>query len=376
MKLNSLQLLRAVAVSLVVYVHSVDLQMSFSVSRQQNFFYLQNFGAIGVDLFFVISGFVITLVANRYVGAAAGWEFLVKRFLRINPLYYLASLIYLVFALVPVLLHNPGSRMIHQPWHKALQTLFIFPLHPVPTRLLPLLTIGWTLSFEWLFYGLFFLLIIGKSRRKPLLLVVLVTTLVLAGYLARFHDNRLIFMTTPLLLEFLLGVLICRVYTGTQSIPVMAAMAFLLVGAGTYAYEIFNGFGYVSELQFILDGSLSLQRFLLWGLPSSLLVMGCVFLEKKQVFTRLWNNKWIRLTGDASYSIYLVHIIVFSMLSQVYKRIKWHALPDLSIFLQLALAIAAGIAFYRWVEKPLLKRLQRKPLKPALAAAPGTVNPL
>ena len=135
-------------------------------------------------------------------------------------------------------------------------------------------------------------------------------------------------------------------------------------------------FGYVSELQFILDGSLSLQRFLLWGVPSSLLVMGCVFLEKKQVFTRVWNNKWIRLTGDASYSIYLVHIIVFSMLSQVYKRIKWHALPDVSIFLQLALAIAAGIAFYRWVEKPLLQRLRRKRLKPALAAAPGTINPL
>jgi len=377
MKLNSIQLLRAVAVSLVVYAHSIDLQMSFSMSRQQHFFYLQNFGAIGVDLFFVISGFVITFVANQYVGAAAGGQFLVKRFLRINPGYYIASLGYLCFSTAAVLVwHNPTSKLVSEPWHRLLQTLLIFPLNAVPGKRMPLLIVGWTLSFEWLFYGLFFLLIVSKSRRKPLLLIVLVAMLVLAGYIAHFHDNRLIFMTNPILLEFLLGVIICQVYTSTKVIPAVAAMALVLAGTGIYVYEIFHGYGNVSELQFTMDGSLSLLRFLLWGLPSGLLVMGCVFLEKKQLFARVWNNKWIQLTGDASYSIYLVHIIVFSMLSQVHRRIKLNALPDLSIFLQLALAIAAGIAFYRLVEKPLLQRLQRKRPKPALAAAPGTINPL
>jgi len=357
MKLNSLQLLRAVAIGLVVYAHSIDLQMEFSVSRQQSFFYLQNFGAIGVDLFFVISGFVITLVAYRYMGAEDGKQFLVKRFLRINPIYYLASLVFLgIVATAAFLLHDPAPVMISNPWHKFLQTLFIFPLHPVPH----LMSIGWTLSVEWLFYVLFFLLILFKRRKKALLLIIMIVLLVLTGYIARFRDSRLIFITNPVLLEFLPGVIICRAYILVKNIPKLLAIGFVLAGAGIYVYEIFHGFGYISEMASTVNGSLSMKRFLFWGLPSSLLVAGCVFLEKNAVGTRLWNNKWIRLTGDASYSIYLVHLIVFFLLSLVFQRVKYFAIPDAGIILQLAVAMITGIIFYLFVERPLLRLVRRK----------------
>jgi exopolysaccharide production protein ExoZ len=81
MKLNSIQYLRAIASILVVYCHAIDIQVYFGISRQQNFYYLQNFGAIGVDLFFVISGFIITYVSRNVLADIPSTKiFLQKRF--------------------------------------------------------------------------------------------------------------------------------------------------------------------------------------------------------------------------------------------------------------------------------------------------------
>src|SRR4051812_12308594 len=98
MRLNSIQFLRALAVLLVVYVHAADKHLS-AASFQQNFYFLKNFGAIGVDIFFNISGFIISYVASKYMGLWEGLGFLKKRFFRINPVYYLASLALLALLL-------------------------------------------------------------------------------------------------------------------------------------------------------------------------------------------------------------------------------------------------------------------------------------
>jgi peptidoglycan/LPS O-acetylase OafA/YrhL len=67
MKINSIQYLRAIAATLVVYVHSLNF-IGNGNSNQANFYFLKNFGAIGVDLFFVISGFIITYVSDNFNG--------------------------------------------------------------------------------------------------------------------------------------------------------------------------------------------------------------------------------------------------------------------------------------------------------------------
>ena len=106
MKLNSIQFLRAVAALLVVYEHSMDVLVNYGVSWQQNFYHLNGFGCIGVDLFFVISGFIITYVASKYRGFDEGMQFLEKRFWRINPIYYIATIFCLIVALIPLALSN------------------------------------------------------------------------------------------------------------------------------------------------------------------------------------------------------------------------------------------------------------------------------
>ncbi len=95
MRVNSIQFLRAVAALLVVYEHCMKTQMKLGVSWQQNLYYLNNFGCIGVDLFFVISGFIITYVSVKYNGSNDGMYFLERRLFRINPVYYSATAVFL-----------------------------------------------------------------------------------------------------------------------------------------------------------------------------------------------------------------------------------------------------------------------------------------
>ena len=156
-KLNSIQALRAAAAILVVYHHILNQNTGNATSWQQNFYHLRNFGSIGVDLFFVISGFIIMYVANTYTGLRESINFLVKRFCRINPVYYVATLF---FVLVLIIFQMSGMNMAPlSSSSKIVNSLYnailIIPTNGNIESFSPLLTVGWTLSFEWLFYILF-----------------------------------------------------------------------------------------------------------------------------------------------------------------------------------------------------------------------------
>jgi peptidoglycan/LPS O-acetylase OafA/YrhL len=343
-----------------VHAHSIDLQMLFSVSWQQNFYYLQNFGAIGVDIFFVISGFIITFIAHKYTGFNSGAEFLVKRFIRINPIYYFASILFLI----PYILRQESiqtQRLLSQ----LSDTILILPIENRSQDYIPLLMVGWTLGFEWLFYLIFITLIFLRVRRKSLSLFIIITSLVILGRVFLFQDYRLSFVTNPIMLEFLSGVIICRVYLHFK---ISKSMAYFLVlsGISAYLYSIFFGFGEVSEAGYTLSGELSLPRFFLWGIPSSALVAGCVFLEKNHLHLRLWNNRSGLLLGDASYSIYLIHLTIFGILNILYGKIGFLLNPDLCVFLQMSIAAIAGILFYKALEKPILNELKNFIFKSAV----------
>lgn len=351
MRLNSIQFLRAMAVLLVVHTHSIDIQMMYSVSYQQNFFFLENFGAIGADLFFVISGFIISYVANKHNGIKAGNLFLRNRFLRINPVYYAASLItFLVFLMI----------YLPSPWEKTyrqlIDTITLIPLLKVQTTLNPVIILGWTLGFEWWFYLLFFLIIIIKVKNKVLGLFFIMLSLIIAGLIFHINDFRFVFFTNPIMLEFLFGVLIYWSYIH-MNISSINSTLLLLCGILGYIYNIFYGYGKISELATILSGANSLNRALIWGIPNAFIVIGCVFLEKNGHLQKLWNNRLLLLIGGASYSIYLIHFIVLHLLAFTYVKIGFPFNPDVAIFLHIFLGITIGIIFYKEVELPLLAYL-------------------
>lgn len=360
MKLNSIQFLRAIAALLVVYVHSIDLQMGFGVSKQQNFFYLQNFGAIGVDLFFVISGFIITYVANKYTGIEQGFQFLNKRFKRINPVYYIASLLFFAISILHLWVTKKAVLIY---WDAKISSFFdtilIVPVSDSFLKFSPLLIIGWSLAFEWLFYIIFFLLIISKIRNKELFFGLFIGILVTMGYLLKIPDLRYIFVTNPIMLEFLIGIIICRLYLKFSQIPTWISVTTLTIGISSYILLIIFGFGSLSELMAVLSGQLSMKRFLLWGIPSAFIAFGCIFLEKNNRVTKVWNNKWILLAGDASYSIYLMHLTTFSLFTILYEKVGFFIPADLAVIVQVVVATIISIGFYKWVEKPLIQAAQK-----------------
>lgn len=357
MKLQSIQFLRAVAAGLVVYVHAIDLQAMFGTSRQQQFLSLKNFGSVGVDLFFVISGFIISLVSAQYAGPRAGARFMRKRFFRINPAYYIASFLFLLFLAI---LQPGGLLGLLSPaapaWQHFLNTLLILPVFPTMGQCQPTLGIGWTLSFEYLFYLLFLLLIFARIRSKSLSFALLIPLLVLAGFLFRPTDFRLVFLTNPMLLEFLFGVLLHRLYL-RHSLPVQVARC--LIGAGLlgYAFSIWHGFGRINDPIVILVPAQGLRRVIAWGIPSAAIVTGCLFLEQKQKRKYIWNIPILQSMGNASYSIYLIHSVVFLLLQAIYTQFGFFLPADLAIWVQWFLAVAAGFVLYDLVEKPLLMRL-------------------
>lgn len=357
MKLGSIQFLRALAAILVAYAHSIDLQTKYTHSFQQDFYHLEDFGAFGVDIFFVISGFIITYSAGRYKGMREGLIFLFRRFKRVNPVHYLATLAFIV-VFIPAM----SKHLRVFPFPNILQSIILLPLIDGKAFVPPVLIVAWTLSFEWFFYLLFFLAIFSRTRFKVGLLLLLITALVGAGLLCKDlinSDFRLNFITNPILLEFGLGVGLYGCYT-TINISKKMAFAFLLAGSGLCLYEIFKGFGDVADARFTADGSQSLMRFFVWGIPAGLLVAGCIFLEKARSLNTLWNNSCVALLGDSSYSLYLVNLTVYLLCEALYRRTGFFLNPDLAIWVQLLLALTGGILFYKAVEKPLLKVLHQR----------------
>lgn len=369
MKLNSIQFLRAVAAIMVAYAHSIDLTGTFAKSKQDTYQYWSKIGCAGVDLFFVISGFIITLIASRYTGAKQGIQFLKKRFFRINPLYYIASLLYLGVTVLRYWSAGVTYAKTPEDWIDAIiDTIFIIPLSGPGIDYKAFLMIGWTLAFEWLFYLLFFMVILSRAKKKIVLLSAIILALVALRYIFPLVDFRKTFITNPMMLEFLSGVLICRIYQICKTIPTIIPALLIFAGIGWFVCVIFFNYENIWEILPIFgNGILSLKRFFLWGIPSAFIMAGCLFFENNGKGNSLWGKKLI-LLGDASYAIYLMHMSIYGLLEVLYRKTGFWLNPDFSIIVQWVLAVYVGVLFYKWVEKPLLHHLQKPAIPPGQPA--------
>lgn len=341
MKLYSIQFLRAFAAILVVHCHTMDVQIKHFVSAQQDFYFLQNFGAIGVDIFFIISGVIISIIGADLKGKKDAGSFIVKRFLRINPLYYLVS----VFAFILLFIQND----LHFSYKWIVRTILVQPFG-IP------LAVGWTLAFEWMFYMLFALLIFLKQLHKQLLVCLMITIITFIGWLVYHTTGHSITLANPIILEFAAGSLLGLLFKSMVKVPPFLAAGSLLIGLMGYLLLIRFGYGEASEVSEILYGNYSFKRLIYFGLPSICLVFGCLNLENVVGVHKFWKIRWFQMLGDASYSIYLTHTIIFALLDLWYDRINLTMPGDLVMVLQIALAIAIGVAFHKTIELPLLRK--------------------
>lgn len=354
--LNNIQCLRAVAAYMVVVYHA---RLLTPIGEYVSF----EFGNAGVDIFFFISGFIINHVGGRDDVGAPG-AFLLKRAIRIIPLYWLLTVLVGAAGQVAPSLAGAGGR---PDVMRIVQSLFFVPYYDDTGEMHPVLFMGWTLNFEIFFYVLFAaaLLIRDETRRLATLTIGLIA-LVAVGVLFDPHGAAGTTYTSPLLLEFVVGMWMNRVWRGWPERPlttgmramlgVAIALAFVMLAVGDVAWP-------------------TITREVKWGVPAFVIVAAALALERGGVSLR-W--RWLLLLGEASFAIYLIHPFVIKAATIAYRRAGVSAMPlhVLALIAVLALVGAVGVAFHLLVERPLIRGLRHRltPRAPASAAA-GEIPP-
>jgi len=338
--LQSVQCLRGIAALLVVFHHARNPQ-DWLYNPLEHF----GLGQIGVDIFFVISGFIMYSVGRKEQPA----EFLRRRVVRVVPMYWIATAV-----LFAVNVNTHFAKLLAIPVGHILESLLFIPHYsPDVPGIWPYLIPGWTLNYEMFFYGLF---AVGIASRRPLL----VTAICLFAFVA----FGLVFESTlapwrtytdPVILEFLLGMLIAATL---QRPSLFAAVGLLCVGVA--ALTTFEMLGLKST------------RLLTWGLPCACMVAGLVALDIRNPIAKV---PLLSAVGDASYSIYLFQVVALNVASKIFAHVPVTGLPQFILFIAfgLVVATAAGYIVYRYVEKPLLRRFSTHgtPRDPRSAKLPG-----
>ncbi|MFJ1309622.1 polysaccharide biosynthesis acyltransferase UppZ [Agrobacterium sp. P15N1-A] len=310
-KVYSIQFLRALAAFSVLLFHIVGEPFTI--------------GAAGVDVFFVISG----LIMGSFATAAGPGAFLYHRLVRIVPLYWAVTLVMCAGAMAGVF--STFTFTLEHLW----KSLLFIPYTGDNGEVAPLLVVGWTLNMEMFFYIVFAL---GLALRAPLTVTVgILSAMALAGQVFNWQSPFMQTWTSPLLLEFLGGLLLSRfMFQGGQA--GIAALVISLTG--------FVAAAMISEQTGML-------RLMTWGVPAFFLVAGCVWLENAGLWPRRL-LKPIEIIGDSSYALYLLHGLVISI---IHKILAPGILAGAVIII---VALAVSVLAHFLFEKPLIKLFRRR----------------
>ena len=292
---------------------------------------LSTLGASGVDLFFVISGFIMAYITYNKRGIRNVLPFIKRRLIRIVPVYWLYTAVMagLLF-FIPTLFST--ARFDAQ---ETLLSLLFIPYLPAVNATAPVLEVGWTLSYEMYFYGLIAVGLFFGYRVVPLLLGLFFTACVLARYAFPIDSPVMNLVTNPILFEFFLGYLCGYMYVTKVPIPTYLAALFLASGVA----------GYVLWAMALTTLPLAVFAFLI--------VTGSVFLEKS---VNLSKFQFLARIGDSSYTLYLTHYLLIPALGKVCIATGfWNYLPPSAfILVALTMCVAAGYALYVLLERPLV----------------------
>lgn len=338
-KFKWIQILRCIAAISVIAFHAAGTGRPY-VGPGSGWLAPLNYGYAGVDLFFVVSGFIIYLTASRRETRPG--IFLLRRLERVVPLYLgLTVLIAVMMLALPNLFHNPAPS-IDRVVRSALFVSFTVPAPPV-------VYVGWSLEFEMLFY---LAVCVGLASRRPFwdAIAIAFVAAVLAGLVVKPGHPVLVFLTSPLLLDFVLGTVIAR--TVLVGVPRLACAVVL--------------FGIGAALLALAD-----PTRVLFGVASGALVASAAMLDIGGHVPRSATFRFGVLLGNASYSLYLCQVLAIAALVRpVVRFLPW--LPREGIAgLVAPVAIGAGLLLYLVVERPMIGFFHRAKRVPTIVAAEG-----
>jgi len=350
--LINVQMLRFVAAMLVVFYHTAARIPESSALPYQLFGLVETFGFAGVDIFFVISGYIMVYTTRGRAGPNQGQQFMRRRFARIYsgywPFFFAA---WLLFGFI---------RPEHLAESHLLKSFLLWP----QSLNLVLLQLSWTLSFEMYFYLLFALLVSFTPTGVRTRILVSVTALLLAfnGYkhfvIAGFNPENFYnypfyqrFLTSPYMLEFLCGALLAQ-WLEKNRLPMsrvwLLAGSLLFCAGGLINTVLYSG---LSE-----QGYHVFPRVLVFGIPSVLLVAGLVAVESDGYMA---NRRFSIQAGGASYAIYLSHVLILGLAGYLGVG-RWLAgfndiITLIGYTLLVSLIFVISLLYYLTIEKRLHK---------------------
>ena len=339
-RLVNVQALRGIAALLVVFSHLLIIERKYSPDQFLDTW--MSFGQVGVDLFFVISGFIMVHVArNMQRGTKAALEFIFARITRVYPLYWLVSLAVLI-----LWLGRPD--IVFSNFKTEPNIIKSFLLYPGSRD--PLLAVGWTLIHEIGFYLVFALALLLKPKYLLPYLLGWAGIIILGQWanlganlgaeLGSFGPVRgLLF--SPLTYEFLAGALAGWVFHKSNA---KFALPSLLLGLALWAAALYV---LISADHSMIESHMG--RVIHFSLPSTLTVYGLAGLKTNM-------PKCTQTLGDWSYSLYLTHVLSLTLFGRIWGKFAstsiWDNIPAL-IMMTIASIVVAGLT-YKLTEKPML----------------------
>lgn len=346
--IHGLQGLRMIAATMVVFTHALnrtaDAFPNGGVAKQQ---FLES----GVDIFFVISGFIMVYILKADTKPGAFW---LQRFTRIAPLYWVATAFAVFLGYVA-----PRYGFGTPAWNYTLKSVLFFPTgsdmwaHPVVQP-------GWTLVYEFLFYTILSLCLLLGRRPFFAATIVIVLILTVGAVFAKTVGVLGFYSDQAMMIEFLFGMAVAGLLKDVKVNP-WAGVALAIAG-----FVLIYVLWYMDKLGY--------PRGLRVGMPAFLIVTG--FLVSEPIWARHGLLRRFSLLGDASYSIYIVHYFLIQAIDRFVADnpgLKPSINPYAYVALLVIAGIGAGLLAHVYIEKPLLKLvrgwLPKRERQPALEPA-------
>jgi exopolysaccharide production protein ExoZ len=338
-RLNGVQMLRGVAALLVVLVHGAKEVLRIPVFADSSvLWYMDLHFQFGVDIFFVISGFIMFYISRAHLAEPCyPAQFFRHRLARIVPLYWLVTSLIICISLTnPQLKHD---NTLSVPY--VLASYFFVPFfRPTDGALEPVFGLGWTLNYEMYFYAVFALMVAAfRSRAVPVLCVFFLGSYFFGVFFVS-SAAPVVAWSRSVMLEFLFGILIAQMYCSGFRLPggiwpILAAGGFLLwIAAGAQSDQEFRG--------------------LTWGIPAALIVGAVVLGARGETEKFGIAGAGALMIGNASYSLYLTHPFVMRVCSVGFAHLPvvgWaYAIAYIGVFV--ALSVYISLLSYRFYEMP------------------------
>lgn len=341
----SVQYLRALASILVVIVHAFELhriyfKKSIGISEK-----IYMFGGIGVDIFFVISGFIMMYICSKkpLVSFSQFLKFFENRVIRIAPLYLLITFfLALSLFIFPSLFNRTKFDFIH-----LIYSIFFIPYFNSAETWHPILAQGWTLTYEFLFYLLMGIScwLFGKRGVYVCAFFLLINYFFNASLDYSTSLERIFF--EPRLIQFSFGIFLGALFLSNKILA--GVLPNLLVSFLCIILVMY----WVINFELVDD----IQRAFLWGVISFLI---CYFLISNENFLNKFKSNFFLSLGDSSYSLYLTHNIVLAVAFKLLVFSKVHLSFYFVIPLVISLCLFVGHYTYTFIERPITLLFKKK----------------